>query len=222
MNNLDLIIEKILSEAKAEAEAIIARSYNEAADIASDTESKVGIISKAAERRCFKEYEDAIRRAEGTADMKKREIILKTKVGLIEKAFSEAEKRIFALSTEEYSQFLSKLIADAVRDRLDQVAEMKELYGEDEDNDYCTSFSVTFNKKDKKEFSAEAVKNAKLILKKRIAIAIETKTADISGGVIIRYGDIETNCSVEALLNEARANCEAQVANILFAAPAAE
>ena len=222
MNNLDLIIEKIISEAKSEADAIVANACTKAAEIASETESKVAVINKSSDRHCFKEYEDAIKRAESTADMKKREIILKTKIGLIEKAFAEAEKRIYALAPEEYSQFLSKLIADAMRDRLDQVAEMKELYGEDEDNDYCTTFSVMFNQKDKKEFSTEAVKNAKLILKKRIAIAIETKTANISGGVIIRYGDIETNCSIEALMNEARINCEAQVAKLLFEAPSAE
>ena len=216
MNNLDKIIQKIASEALAEKE-LIERKANLAIDELSDaTLREAETLVEASSKKSDKERDVIINRAEGTAKMRQREILLSRKVQLIDRVFNEAEKRILALPSEEYTLFLANLIADAIRERLECVAEMKRLYGEEEDNDYCTTFTVVFNKRDRKEYSTDATKAAKAILKKRIAIGVEKECAPIKGGVIVRYGDIETNCSVEAVMAEARRRCEAQVAELIF------
>ena len=218
MNNLDLIIEKILSEAKSEGEAIIASANSAISQINEETLKGAEAIVADTKLRSEKEASVTIQRAEGSALMKCREVLLKTKVQLIDQAFQLALEKLTSLPPEEYIELLSNLIADAIRERLENVAEMKELYGEDEDNDYCTTFSVIFNAADRKAYSAEATKAAKAILKKRMAITVEKECADICGGVIVRYGDIETNCSLEAVIASARAACEAKVAEMLFSA----
>ena len=217
MNNLDKIIEKILSEANAEKENISLQTSSAIDEINSKTLQEAEYLMESSAKKSEKERDLLISRTEGSAQMKKREIILREKVRLKDRVFEEAEKRLCELPAEEYCAFLANLIADAMRERLENVAEMKTLYGEDEDNDYCTTFSVVFNSRDRKEYSAEATKTAKAILKKRIAIGIEKDCADIKGGVIVRYGDIETNCSIEAVIASARNKCEAEVARIIFA-----
>jgi vacuolar-type H+-ATPase subunit E/Vma4 len=37
-----------------------------------------------------------------------------------------------------------------------------------------------------------------------------------SGGFILRYGDLEINCTLEIIVKHARPNMEAEVAKILF------
>ncbi len=216
MNNLNKIIEKIFSDARSESESISDQTSSAIDSLKEatlkDAEALIEKYVSASEKEC----RSIISRAEGAAQMKKREIILGKKVSLINSVFDEAKSRILNLPTEEYCSFLANLIADAIASRLQQVAEMKEIYGEDEDNDYCTSFSVVFNERDKKEFSAVAVKQAKAILKKRMAIAVEKECADIAGGVIVRYGDIETNCSVEAVIVSAREKCVNEVTGLIF------
>ena len=40
--------------------------------------------------------------------------------------------------------------------------------------------------------------------------------ADIDGGLILRYGNTETNCSISALLEEMRRGLESRISAILF------
>ena len=41
-------------------------------------------------------------------------------------------------------------------------------------------------------------------------------TANIDGGLILRYGDIESNCSLALMLKGIRESLEGQVGSILF------
>ncbi len=218
MNNLDKILEKILAEAQTESEAILSSAAASVEDINDETLRCAEAIVAETKSKSEKETEMTVQRAQGAAKMKKREIFLRTKVELIDRAFELALEKLKNLPADEYLELLSNLIADAVSERLENVAEMKKLYGEDEDNDYCTTFSVVFNAADRKAYSTEATKNAKALLHKRMAITIEKECADICGGVIVRYGDIETNCSLEAVIASARKACEAKVAEMLFSA----
>ena len=218
MNNLDKIIEKILDEAKAESEVILTSANAAIEEINEQTLKGAEAIVAETKMRSEKEASVAIQRAEGSALMKRREVLLRAKVELIERTFQLALEKLTTLPPEEYLELLANLIADAIRERLENVAEMKSLYGKDEDNDYCTTFSVVFNEADKKAYSAEATKAAKAILKKRMAITVEKECADICGGVIVRYGDIETNCSLEAVIASAKEATEAKVAEMLFSA----
>lgn len=208
MNNLDIICDKILSDARSEADAIIAVAEENAAAINAVTLSEVEALVAASGAKNEKACADIIARADGTGEMKAREIILKTKVGLISRAFDEARARLLGMEKAEYVDFLAKLLASAVLERLAQVAHLKSSYKDDEETDLCVDFSIVLNARDK-QLGAEVVKAAKAIMHKRLTITVEDECADISGGLILRYGDIESNCSIEAVIAEARSRAEA-------------
>ena len=80
-------------------------------------------------------------------------------------------------------------------------------------------FTVIFNERDKTKYSSQVVKNAKAIMHKRPTIAVSDECADISGGLILSYGDTQTNCSVDAIIDSARRKTEAEVTRLLTSSP---
>ncbi len=208
-------MDRIMSDAEREAASITSAAEAEADKLRRQTmECAERIISNSL-AETEKEREAELTRANGRAAMKKREILLKTKVSMINSAYEEAKARILAMERDKYCDFLSHLLADAVLDRLAQVAHLKANYGDDEETDLSADFTVVFNERDKAELSSAVVKNAKTIMHKRPTIAVDGNTADISGGLILRYGDTQTNCSVDAVIADARRKTEAEVTRLL-------
>ncbi len=220
MNNLDKIIEKITAEAQGEADAIFAAAAAKAAQIMEEGENRAGDTVVRARKKAERDSLATVERAYSTADMKKREIILGTKIGLIGKAFEDAEKKLCELPDKEYCTFVGRLLADAVSERVETVDKLRREYGDEEE--YSLDFEAIFCEKDKKRAPA-VIKAAKTFLKKispelgETEIAISEEYADIAGGLILRYGDIETNCSVGSVLSDIREAMEPKVAEILFA-----
>lgn len=221
LNNLDKIIDKIMNEAKAEAEAIITEATTYAEGVTAESADTTSDILKLAEKNAERESFATVERAYSTADMKRREIMLATKVGLISKAFADAEQKLVSLSDEDYCIFTGHLLADALADRVETVEKLRLEYGDEEE--YSLEFEVVFNKKDKEERAADILKKAKAFLKKKSAalaktvINVSEETADITGGLILKYGDTETNCSVASVIADERENAEGRVCEILFA-----
>ena len=131
-----------------------------------------------------------------------------------------AEEKLLSLDDKAYCTFVGHLLADAVKERTESVQRLRMEYGDEED--YSLNFEAVFCEGDKKKRAASSVKTAKALLKKmspelgETEIAISESVADIKGGTILRYGDIETNCSVEAVISAARGTMEPRVAEILF------
>lgn len=210
-------MDKIASDASAEAAKIVADAQSTADKIRRETMEAAEAIFSRSLSETEKEREAEMQRAEGRAAMKKREILLKTKVSLINGAYEQARSRILNMDGDGYCSFLSNLLADAVLDRLDRVNYLKAEYGGDEETDLSCDFTVVFNENDKVRYSSQVVKNAKAIMHKRPSITVSDECADISGGLILRYGDTQTNCSVDAVIADARRKTEAEVTRILTA-----
>lgn len=210
-------MDKIASDASAEAAKIVADAQSIADKIRRETMEAAEAIFSRSLSETEKEREAEMQRAEGRAAMKKREILLKTKVSLINGAYEQARSRILNMDGDGYCSFLSNLLADAVLDRLDRVNYLKAEYGGDEETDLSCDFTVVFNENDKVRYSSQVVKNAKAIMHKRPSITVSDECADISGGLILRYGDTQTNCSVDAVIADARRKTEAEVTRILTA-----
>ncbi len=220
MNNLDKIIEKITADATLQAERISAEADSEVLSIETECENAVRDILKRAKAESERAREAEIARAMGDGDMKSREILLEKRVALINEAFEKAEELIISAEKEDYLLFLSNLLCDAVKERIETVDRLVNEYGEEDE--FSADFELIFNEKDKKEYAKDTVKAARALLKKispalsKTAFAISDSTAPIKGGFILRYGDVETNCSLEAVMADARRKCESRVIAHLF------
>lgn len=221
MNNLDKIIEKINSEAEESAAKITNAAKTEGRVKVEDAENKARDIIAVATRQAEAEKENILVRAKASADMAGRELILQTKVALTDKAYQRALDIINTMHPDDYCTLLAHLLCDSVSERCETVQRLREEYGDEEE--YSTDFEVLFNEKDKADTADAVIKKAKTLLKKvkadyaKLDITVSEKTANISGGFILSYGDAETNCSTEAVVSGVRETTEPAVREILFA-----
>ena len=78
---------------------------------------------------------------------------------------------------------------------------------------------LVLNASDKAELGKAVCKtaNEKLAAAGKLGkLTLSEDTADISGGVIVRFGGIETNCSIDALVRQQRNALATEVAQVLF------
>ncbi len=199
MNGIEKISARLIADAEREIAAL-----NE------ETKSKCDEIRAEYERKAQEEYSS--RMAEGVrqcatraerlgsaAEMEAKKAILAFKQEMVAKAFADAAERLANLPREEYIAFLAGQAAAAAA---------------------SGSEELIFNERDKAAVGADVAKAANALLKDKGfpgALTVSDETRGISGGVIVRKGNIEVNCAVETLVQLRRSELASQVAEILFA-----
>ncbi len=220
MNNLDKILEKINKTAADEVSAANAAADSEIAAIYEACDAKIKSLEIRTASNIKAEAARIAARAESSADMKKREVLLAAKVSMIDRAFAEAASRLTSLSDDEYSVLLTSILVYSVSERLNEAAELRGLYGDSEE--YCTDFTVLFNASDRDRYASAVIDDAKSGLAEKnpewadVSLAVSDETAKIDGGLILRYGDIESNCSISALVAQEKTQSGTKIGKILF------
>ena len=74
---------------------------------------------------------------------------------------------------------------------------------------------IVLNARDKAEIGAAVVKAANALLPGG-KLTLSDDTGDFKGGLILRRGSIEANCTVELLVELCRGDMSAQLAGVLF------
>lgn len=220
MNGIDKIKEKILSEAKTAEAAALADAKKKAEEILAAGEREAEEIRERIGDRAAREGENIISRAKSAAAMTRRSTELAVRGRLIDEVFEEAFAQIRALPAEEYRALLVKLLSRALIEQLACEAESRALHGDEVA--VVEAYEVVLNEVDRRTIGEELVAETRRALTGRVAPAelaklrLSGKSARISGGAILRYGDIESNCSFEAVFAQTREEREAEVGHMLF------
>lgn len=187
------ITNKIARDAASFEETALREAEAGAEVIRDDYKSKADYAVAVIADKCKKNVERTISRAESSAELVKRNGVLAAKSAILDEAFHIAAERI--ISSDD-AQYLELMTAIAVR-----AAENEGV--------------IIMNKDDAKKFGKKlvekvtaAVPNSKFIL--------SNEYANITGGFILRYGDIDVNCSIEAIVASMRPKLEAESLKILF------
>lgn len=198
MNGIEKITARLTADAQAEIDALNAETDAACAAITAEYEAKA---QEAYDKRMTRGTADCQSRTErmgATADMEIRKSVLAFKQEMVSEAFEKALAAIVAMPKAEYAAFLASQAAKA------------SVYGSEE---------IVLNARDRKEVGSETLKLANALMRERGVhggLTLAEETADICGGVIVRQGNIEINCSVETLVLLHRSELASQVANILF------
>lgn len=194
MNGLDSIVNKILEEAKGEADAILADAQKQADEM-------LGEADQEAQRQAAQRWESAEKKAESiraakvsAAHLSGRERILAAKGQAIDQILNEARHSLMSLPEGQYFAMLKKLILAHVRPGEGEML----LSQEDKDR---------LPKRFLKEVNAE-IEGGNL--------SLSEETAELGGGVILRYGGVEENCSLDALFRDRHETLQDRVAQVLF------
>lgn len=220
MNGIEKITEKILAEAKAAEKAALEQAAEKAADILAEGEEKAEAIRERIEEKAAREGESIVSRAKSAAAMNRRNIDLAVRGELIDEAFAQAFAQIEELPTEEYRAMLCRMLCDAVIEQQISAAESRALHGDEVEA--IEAYEVVLNDADHYAIGQSLVDETRRALQGRCdplevrKLVLSQKTAKIRGGVILRYGDVETNCSLETVFAQTRTAREAEVCRILF------
>ena len=224
VNGLEKITEKILADARERAAAILAQAEADCREITADYAARAdGIrerLSSDAERR----GEDMVARARSAAAMKKRNLLLEQRSDLIDGVFVSAAEWVRSLQDEPYAELLAGLLASSVLELTETETKNLALYGDEtEESDVAELLELLLNKKDRDRVGAAVLEIAKKKLSGKVAperlqtLVLAKDTADIDGGVILRAGDVEFNCSFAMLFSLLKRELEADVSRALFA-----
>lgn len=220
MNNLDKILAKIAADADAKCQKIEKDTRARLSELDTDTAKQITSMEEAAAVTQKKETDAILSRANAECAMRERETILAEKAALLDEVYTRAEKAIYALPDEKYSAFLADLAADAILERLDTVRKLREEYGDAEETEGGT-FALAFSAADREKYGKAVCDSTTALLRKAgadpVSVTVSDTDARIPGGVIVRYGDMETSCSIPALLAGIREDTEAKIAAMLFA-----
>lgn len=221
MTGLDKITGKILAEAEKEAQRILAEAKDASRAIESDYREKADCIRADAAAEREKAKRELIARAAATAETSRRNLLLDAKGKLVDEVFANAEATVRAYSEEKMLDFLTGLLAYAMTEQTSAEAESISLYGE-EDALAPDTYELLLNAKDRSLYGQAMISGVgnKLIGKvpteKLARLRLSESTVGISGGFILRYGDIESNCSFDLLFAELRQTLEVEVSHALF------
>ncbi|MDR2529354.1 MAG: V-type ATP synthase subunit E [Synergistaceae bacterium] len=192
--SLAQITEKIERDAREEAEAILARSREQAEAIKLETEAEAGKLDEAARARFAKERPEIFKRREIVAKLDVNKIRLDAERRLISDVFAGGLQRLGKLGKAEYVAFcerLLKLAAESGDETVELSAGEKYL-----DSAWLDNFNKASG----------------------LRLKLSDRRGDFSGGFVLSQGRIAVNCTFEMLIQAASENMENEVVRRLFSA----
>ena len=190
------VVEKILADAKAEADKIKKQADDqEAAEQAKLTE-QLDEYKKQTEILAQKAGEDEKSHVLAAARMDIAKQFLAEKRKILDEVFEQARRQLQNLPDEEYRALIKKLILDAVETGDEEVV-------------------VDTNEgRIDQEFIKEINRELGPGYKGNLRLSDERQ--DLGAGFILKRGKIKTNVSMEVLLGQARKELEIELAKELF------
>lgn len=221
-NGLNRITDKIITAAKDQANEILASAQAECDRIRAGYEEKVAAIRKSGEREIEQKTRDLLVRAKSSAAMAGRNVVGEKRSELIESVFQSAFEKIENLPDEEYAKLVIGLLSAAVEELFTTEEKNLALYGAEEEA-VAEKCEVLLNDKDRKKIGKTVVDGICKTLSGKIGkenlnkIVLAGDTVPIKGGAVLRYGEVESNCSFEMLFSLLRRELETDVSRMLFA-----
>lgn len=198
MKGTEKIIAHIRADGDAEANKIIDAASKQAEEKRAESFkaalSEYEKLMQAGNAEC----EDILSGSRRIAEMEAKKSVLSVKQEMISAAFDAAREEIVNMPRDKYTQFLARMAAEAAASGMEE---------------------IVLNARDKAEVGKSVCKAANELLSAKGTpgkLTVSEDTADISGGVIVRFGGIETNCSIDALIRQRRSGLSTEVAAALF------
>lgn len=198
MKGTEKIIAHIRADGDAEAKKIIDAASKQAEEKRAESFkaalSEYEKLMQAGNAEC----EDILSGSRRIAEMEAKKSVLSVKQEMISAAFDAAREEIVNMPRDKYTQFLARMAAEAATGGMEE---------------------IVLNARDKAEVGKSVCKAANELLSAKGTpgkLTVSEDTADISGGVIVRFGGIETNCSIDALIRQRRSGLSTEVAAALF------
>ena len=198
MNGIDRITDRIEADAREQAKAIIAEAEAKCAEIRKENEKKAQERYLQLIRNGTKDCESGLERRKSAAEMDAKKSVLALKQDCVAEAFDMAKRRLADMPEDSYVGFLASLAASAAADG---------------------SGEIVLSARDRERCGKAVLERANAALAAKgltPALTLAADSREISGGLILRQGGVEVNCSIEALVEALKGPMTPDVARTLF------
>ena len=178
MTSSEKILAGIAEESKTQADKINSDAEKQAADIIAAAREEAETDAEKIWAEAEKKAELIISSGKSSAELLKRDTALNCRRGLIEKALNFVADTVNAYGDKDYFDFLLTLI------------KKEKLNGKGE-----VYLSIKDKARDIAAFKSEL---------SALDLTLSDTFADINGGFILKYGDIQINGELSALIHEKR------------------
>jgi V/A-type H+-transporting ATPase subunit E len=190
------ILKKIKADAEANASGIVAEGKAAGAKALAGAKSDIAEHREKLMARARQHAEEESNRIVTLARLAGRRTILTEKQALIDRVFDETRKSILGMETGEYRKLMRGFIEASVDTGNEEV------------------IIDPAEKRIDQAFLDEVSKS----LGRGSGLKLSSERRPIQGGFILHEGKVETNCTLETILRDARERVETDVAVILFGA----
>ena len=198
MKGIDKITSRIIADAEAECRDVKRESDERCAAVRAENEKRAQDEYWRLVREGVKDTEQRVQRMDRTARLEAKKSVLNMKQEAVSRAFDLAKDKIAELPERDYVAFLAREAAEAA------------ITGQEE---------VLLCERDRAAVGEQVVKaaNERLAAKGLPGtLTLSDATREMTGGLVLKQGDIEVNCSVDTLLELVRGELAARVAEVLF------
>lgn len=193
MNGIDKIMARIRQDAQAQQDAARSQTEEQLAALRAQFHAQAEQLTREQELQGQQAVQRRREQLESSAGMERRQMLLAEKQSCIDEAFAAAGRQLRSLSREEYARVLACLAAAAGR-------------GTEE---------LILSASDRAELGQAVVEQANA-LKDGAAFTLSQETRELNGGLVLKDGKVELNCSFDTQLRLLRESMAADVAAILF------
>lgn len=193
MNGLDKIIARMEADTRAECNALAANAAENAAAILRDYQAQADAAARDSAQRAEAQAAEHLEHLNGSSQLACRQRVLAAKQQLIDEAFARAAQALAALPQADYIDLLAALAAENGS-------------GDEE---------LLLSAHDRETVGA-AVVDAANAKKPGAAFRLSDETRDTGGGLVLRRGRVELNCSFTEKLRQLRQEESSAVAQLLF------
>ena len=195
--NANKVIDKILSQAKSQAEAILKEASDKAAQQKASLDAELAEFEQKTAQLANAAAEDKRQRMLASARMANAKQLLAAKVGIVNDIFAKAKAAVNKLPDDQYLALMMSLIKQAVVTGQEEV-----IVGKNE-----TRINDAFLKTVNAQIDGTIKKgNLKLSAKK----------GDFEGGFILVSGNVQINACTDMLIDRLRESMEMELSAELF------
>lgn len=193
MNGLEKIVARMEADTQAACDALAASAAENAAAILRDCQAQADAAAQDSAQRAAAQAAEHLEHLNGSSQLACRQRVLAAKQQLIDEAFARTAQALTALPQAAYVDLLASLAAENGS-------------GDEE---------LLLSKTDRDAVGAAVVEaaNAK---KPGAAFRLSKETRDTGGGLVLRRGRVELNCSFTEKLRQLRQEESSAVAQLLF------
>ncbi len=197
MTGLEKILRHIEDDAATAAQKEMAKAIRKADEILAAAKAEADKKYAEIMEQSRMDVKASLSRAESAASLQEKKLLLNAKQEIITEIIEKAEVSLARLPDEDY---------------FDRIIRMVKKYALDQEGE------IIFSPADKKRLpdQFESLLVAALADRTNAVLTVSGETRNMEGGFVLNYGEIEVNCSFEALFFAARENLQDKVREVLF------